>query len=186
MASRVHNNYEGFHPKDIDAFGFSRLREQRAAENRGRGFALELDGAAALNRLFDELPEALNKVMFRKVLRAAANWMLTHIKSIVPVLKYDKAGRIRGALKRFLKVRAMPRSRKRFGYNILTPYRTDLMIGAQETHYYPAVVEFGDHDTPPHSYIRKGWDDKEHQIIAFIEQEVGRVIDQMAAKTRAA
>lgn len=140
-------------------------------------FEFDLSGSEELQRLFDEFEPRIAKGALRKAMRRGINLIFQHIKSITPVLQYDKKGRIRGALKRHLKVRAIARSRRRFGVQIMTPTREQLGVDAKEKGYYPLHVEeeFGGKD----SYLRRGWDQREKAAVAVIEHELGAEIERL-------
>lgn len=69
MAGRVSGLHEGFSAKDISAFGLSRLRKQRADENRGKGFAMSIQGMEAFRDLLNALPKGPGRAIMRKALR---------------------------------------------------------------------------------------------------------------------
>ena len=141
---------------------------------------MDIGGMKGFQELLHALPRNPGKAIMRKSMRKSLNSILWYVKAITPVLKDDKQGRIRGALKRHMKVRALKRSRKGFGYQILMPLRVQLGIKENEKYFYPTVVEYGDHDTPPHSFLRRGWDAKEAAAIKMLEDLIWDGIDEYA------
>lgn len=155
---------------------------KRKAYTGGGGMSVDVKGIDELGSLLHALPRNSGRRIMRSALRGSVNMIAKHVKSITPVLQEDKAGRIRGALKRGIKVRATKRSRRGFGYVILLPDRVKLGIGRDEKYYYPTVVEYGDHDTPAHSFLRKGWDHKERAAMSMFRDAIEDGIDREAAR----
>lgn len=111
------------------------------------------------------LEPKLGKKAMRKSLRAAAKTIiLPEAKIRVPV---DT-----GELEESLTVRAMSRSRTRYGYEVVTRPTSD----AAE---YAMVVEFGTKHTPAAKYLRDSGYGNERRVVDFAIRDVKEVIKEM-------
>lgn len=102
---------------------------------RGSSLSIGAVGGPTPNALFEGLSKAMEKKIARRATRAGATVVLNAARSIV--------GKRTGKLARGLRVRALKRSRKRFGHKVVTPTREYLGIAKDAKHYYPAVLEYG-------------------------------------------
>jgi len=143
-------------------------------------------GDKALAKTLADLPDALQKSIVRKAMRPAGNFLLKEVKAATPVKT--------GALKKNLKLRAIKRSRSRFGVMIPLPTRESLGIDAKTDGYYPAVLEYGSpaRNIAPRAYIRgttnkneTRWRAKVGQGIRDIMEDEIKKNNQKAAARRA-
>lgn len=77
---------------------------------------------------------------------------------------------------------AGPTKRGRIRWDIPMPYRELLEIDPGDKHYYPAAVEYGLDNVPPHSYIRSTIDEDRAQEFAQIGRDIGVGIIREAKK----
>jgi len=138
---------------------------------------LNFDSSEVLFRLFDEMDKKVAKKTLRSAIKAVVRGILEHIRSIAPVLQYDKEGRIRGALKRGLKMRAVRGLRNKFGYQIITPTRDEIGIPQNDKWYYPSHVEYELNGKD--SYLRRGWDDRESAAVLELERRLGNELEKL-------
>ena len=89
------------------------------------GFSIKIEGRAALEKAFNELPLKIQKQILRPALRAGAKVMRTSVQAVAPVS--DTAPHVRDTLK----IKAMKRDRSakgRIGLVIITAKRAVLGI----------------------------------------------------------
>ncbi|MGE0193556.1 MAG: HK97-gp10 family putative phage morphogenesis protein [Planctomycetota bacterium] len=150
-------------------------------------------GDKELEAAFNALALGAQKKVFRPALRAGGKVILAAIKARVP--------RKTGNLRKSIKLRASRRSRKRIGVavfvdkGILAPRPTPKRANpGRKEWWHPAHLELGyvrktktgTFVVPPQSFIRAGFDSVKEQAMAAIEAEVGRRMDLIYAKPKAA
>ena len=117
----------------------------------GDGIFLTLIGHKSIEQGLRKLPNAVQKKVVRQVLRIAAKRIGKRIgTSYAGILLPGTAGDRRGVAAKVMKklrIRTLPRSRKRFGVGVLLPTPADLGIGGDVR--YPLVQEFGSATMPP-------------------------------------
>lgn len=162
---------------------YERMQSQARAGARRSGRSLvggrvvtEVDvqvlGVSDLLKSLRGFEDKLARSMLRAAIRPAAKMVMAHVKEIVPV----KTGALRAG------IRLVPiKGRKIQGINIGTPTRTQLGISPTSPSYYPAHVEFGHKGAPPHSYMRRGMDEKRESAKKMISDGLARLIDLIAA-----
>ena len=158
-----------------------------------RSMVVRFDGAKELEEAFNALALGAQKTVVRPALRAGGKVILTAIKARVP--------RRTGNLSKAIKLRASRRSRKQIGVAVfvdkavLAPRKQpkNPKPGAREG-WHPAHVELGyvrktkkgTFHIPPRSFIRAGFDAVKEQALQAIEAEVGRRMELIYAKPKAA
>lgn len=137
-------------------------------------FDISLLGDAELARKLQALPEKLERKVIRQAIRKGGQ----------PILRTAKANanRLTGAMAKSIKLRAMKRKRGRIGVRIQTGTRLELGIGADDRHYYPAIVEFGDGGVrPPFRFMRRALDSNKNASMTTMRDEIARGIEREAA-----
>ena len=111
---------------------------------------LELEGFKEVGKVFATLEPKMQKQALRPSLRAGAKVVLFFQKANIP----SDTGR----WKKSMKIKSLKRSRREIGVNIVSGTRDELGISPDDKHYYPAVIEYGDHrrGIPPRSPLRRG------------------------------
>jgi HK97 gp10 family phage protein len=132
----------------------------------------KLEGFDELAKKFDKLDEKVKKKALRPSLRAGAKIIQKSAKS--------KAHKLSGDNAKFIKVKALKRSRTSFGVAIQTGSRTDLKIPRDQEGYYPFSEEFGTDDTPAHPYMRPALREKRGEATRAVGKELGKRIEQLA------
>lgn len=145
------------------------------------GIQFDLIGDKRLFRMFNKLEAKAQKKVYKQAARKAAK----------PILKTSKAKAPTGdtgKLKKFLKIKAIKRSRVQIGVNVVTGTREQMGIPSEEKGYYPAHVELGYKTKsgkviPAQPYLRNSL--KNHrqnstrifksQIVAGIEAEAKKI-----------
>lgn len=134
-------------------------------------FSMSTKGSAELVAALKNLPKAVAGKATRSALRDATKVLHRETVARAPV----KSGAMRAALT----VRAAKRSRKGFGYKVIfhkgkAQKLRKVSKKDNTAWFYPAVVEYGDHDTPAHPFMRPAFEAKK-----------GEALDVFAARLRA-
>jgi HK97 gp10 family phage protein len=154
---------------------------------------VRFEGQKELEAAFHALALSAQKKVFRPALRAGGKVIVAAIKARVP--------KRTGNLRKSIKLRASRRSRKRIGVAVfvdkavLAPRKQpkNPKPGAREG-WHPAHLELGyvrktkkgTFHIPPRSFIRAGFDAVKEQALAAIEAEVGRRMELIYQKPKAA
>jgi HK97 gp10 family phage protein len=122
-------------------------------------------GDRELEKTLARLPDVAQKRVVRKAFTKGGRVVLAAVKRHTPVKT--------GALKKGIKSRAGKARRGAVVRSVMLPYREELGIPADAKHYYPAAVEYGHGNVPPHSFLRKGYDEVEEQVFSLVKREIG-------------
>ncbi len=132
-------------------------------------------GDKRLVKKFNRLPDKLQKKMLRPSMRKAMKPIKAMAQSLIPVGT--------GTLKSGgLKIRALKRSRSRFGMILTTPTAEALGIPKKAKGYYPIHVELGHGNVPMQSFMREGMERTKPQARKILASELGRRIAAEAKK----
>ena len=145
-------------------------------------FDISLLGDKALAKKFELLgKESAQRKVLRKPLREGAKIVLKAAKSRVPS-KFSKERK----LKRSLKVKALKRSRIKFGSLVITGSREKLDISPSDLNYYPQAVEFGystaKRTVPAQSFLRSAAYDNKSKVLNSIRIGIKKNMEIMAKK----
>ena len=136
---------------------------------------IRLIGDKRLVKKFNRLPVALQKKILRPAMRKAMKPIKAMVQTLVPV---DT-----GALKSGgFKIRALKRSRSRFGIILSAPPRAAIGISPAAPGYYPIHLELGHGNVPMHSFMREGMERTKPQARRILANELRRRIAIEAKK----
>ncbi len=147
-----------------------------------KGFSFDLRGDRQLIAALKDMRTADQKASVRGALRKAGKKIQASIKANAP--------RETGQLRKAVKVRAMKRSRVRFGIRVATsPHGRNLFEGEA---FYGGFIEFGwkagKRGTPnrrrvrPNPFIKRGTNAVAKTVIRQFSQELGEEIVKVASK----
>jgi len=147
-----------------------------------RGVDISVFGDKRLERALRELPVRIQNKVARKALRAGAKVIGDEARARVAVSsERTRPGR---HLRDTIKVRAMKRSRAKFGFNVQTGRRIELGIPPDEKSYYPFSLEYGTAKAAAQPYMRPALETKGPPALARIKQQIVSGIEIEAAKLR--
>lgn len=142
---------------------------------KGKFVDISFVGGKELQRRLNRLALKDSKKVVRQAMREAAQPILQRVKFLVP--KGDT-----GELLRSIKLRALPRSRTRFGVRIIaggTRMRKGKTVGNSG---YASFVELGSQHQKAQSFIRQAKDDGAAQFDRDAEKLIGAGIERAARK----
>jgi len=145
-------------------------------------FSVVLKGHRELARDLGKLPTKVQRKLMRKSLRNAAKLQMADSRTAA--LGYSKGaeGRLDAPfmpkLAKGLKVRALKRSRKGFGYHVITPTRAELGIPPHYKGYAPQHIELGTHKAPALPYLRWPFDKNKARYEGMILDDINALIEE--------
>ena len=147
-----------------------------------------LHGAEELQADLKTLPIAIQRKLLRKGLRTAANIHLRAAKAEALAFSKGKEGRLdepfMPKVAKRLKVRALRRSRKGFGFRVVTPTREELGLPPGRKGYPPAHVELGTRKSAALPFMRRPFDVNEPRMTRAISDSIREAIDETWARSR--
>ena len=121
-------------------------------------FDIRLLGDEKLTKAFAALERVDQRKVMRKAHRAAFKPVLAAAKTYAPVGKTGK-------LKRFIKLRALKRSRVRTGVFVRTGTRSEMGLPTgDDDPYYPAHVALGQFNVAPVPFMRRAFDNNKDRV----------------------
>jgi HK97 gp10 family phage protein len=153
------------------------LHGKRSRKGNGKsslGITLQLDGFEEVIRQFDTLEAKLQKKGLTKAQRAGANVIAKDARK--------RAHKLSGNNRKFIKVKAIRRSRKAFGVNIQTGTRAELGIPADAEGYYPFTEEYGSKDNGAHPYMRPALATKREEATNAIGKALEKEVEKAVKK----
>ena len=144
-------------------------------------FNIELLGDKELIATLQSLPENMERKILGQAIKEAAKVVLAAAKSRAP----------RGAtgnLARYLKIKALKRSRRRLGYGVFTGTREQMGLKAGAKGYYPAHVhlgreirnaEFGTRHVPAKPFLRSALIENEPTALARLAEAIRQRLGQL-------
>ena len=128
-------------------------------------FDLKIEGFEEVFKTLDTLDDKLQGKIMRPALRVGATIIEKAAKAKSPV-------GITGKNKRFIKVKALKRSRKTIGVMIQTGTREQLGIPRDEFGYYPMVLEFGSKNQKKDPFMKPALQQNHAKATSAIGKEV--------------
>jgi HK97 gp10 family phage protein len=118
------------------------------------GKAIVITGIREIDRKLKTLEARVQKKILRRAMRTGMKVVLAEAQALVPVLS--------GLTKENLKLRAGKRSRNKTTLNVQVANAEGLTKETSEgkKFFYPAVVEWGHDNVPPHPFMRPAYDTK--------------------------
>lgn len=120
------------------------------ARRTSKSFDIRLIGGRKMQRRFDAIDQKTRGKVLRKALRAGGKLIHAQAKINTPVLT--------GARRRATKLRALKRSRKRVGVQIIVDRNALGIPGGK--YFYPAAGEYGTDDQDADQAMRKALESK--------------------------
>jgi HK97 gp10 family phage protein len=143
----------------------------------------DVQGLEQLSKKLLAFEPKLAKKGIRRAQRAAAKTFLPEVRSRAPVYEgpaNPKTGRpVPGALRRSHRVRAMKRSRSRFGVKVTTAADAKEFSG-EDDGFYGRWIELGSKSITPRGYIRAAFEAKEQAAAETLAKELASEIDAIA------
>lgn len=121
----------------------------------------------AINKLLDGLPRLIARKCLRKALRPAAKLVQRRAKELAP--------RQTGALVRDIRVRALPRSTKFIGVDVLMGKG---VADQQDVAYYSSFVEFGTKHQAPDQFMRIAAYKEENASQRLVLAQLGLLVEE--------
>ncbi len=135
-----------------------------------------VSGLSELQEKFDKLALNMQRKHAQAAIRKGGAVFHKQAKSNAPIGPT-------GNLKKFLKLRSLKRSRRRFGVHILTGTRAELGIKKKAKGYYPTSVEFGTATMAANPFMRDAFRLRKLQAQSVIAKELAiRVLTDARAK----
>lgn len=143
---------------------------------------IKLTGDKELQKNLKKLTFALQKKITRKALRAAAKPVLAAAKAAVPTV----TGKRTQIIKRKLKIKALKRSRRSIGVQIVTPTVEELGLNESESSNYNYIVaiELGTSDTPANPFLRNSLETHRASSTAIAASEIKKGIATTLASVK--
>lgn len=138
------------------------------------GLSAEVLGSEELIKAFEALEPRLQGKTFRAATTQATKLIRKAVLARVPV---DS-----GNLKKGIKARSLPRSRKTIGRAVYLPERAALGIDKDDKWYYPAFAEYGTRRQPAKPFLRPAYDANEQAALEVLRREIRKGIDEAWAK----
>lgn len=116
--------------------------------------AIIITGVKAIDRKLKSLEPRVQKKVVRKSMRAGLKLLAAEVKTQIPVLS--------GLARSAVKVRAV-KKRKRGSIELevtIDSKTPGLIKPGSKPAFYPALIEYGDRDTPPDPFMRRSYEAK--------------------------
>ena len=142
--------------------------------------SFKIEGDLGLQRKFDAMEGKVQNKVVRPALRASAKRFKEDvIANLSGRTVQVRTGNLREAFQQ-TKVRALPRRRHTLGAGLPFPERSALNppIDPKDKHFWPAAVEYGHDNVPPHSYLRAAVDEHYQRETGEIGADLGRGINR--------
>ncbi len=144
-------------------------------------------GDKELSKAFKKLPEKMQKKALLDATKDVAGIVAMSAKLKIPSQpEGPKQKRRPGSmhLKDTLKVVKIKGKQGRYqiGWNVVTGTREELGIDPKAKYYYPAAVELGSKNRPPHSFLRSTIAEKTEGGIKYIASKLRKFIERQEAK----
>ena len=136
-----------------------------------RFIELQLEGFDDVIKTFEKLDDKLQAKVMRPALRAGAKVIAKAAKNKSPTLT--------GKNKRFIKVKALKRSRKTIGVAIQTGTREELGIPRDEFGYYPMALEYGTQHIKKRPFMRPALEQNRGKAILAIGKKMKGGIEKI-------
>lgn len=136
-------------------------------------------GDKALQRALKRLPIVVERKIVRQAIRKGAKILQAAATANIPRVTGRHTDLLRDV---GIKIKAIKRSRGRFGVLIMSPTREELDIPADDKYYWPAVIEFGSPTSPAYAYERRAKEEKQGEVLALAARVIAGGIIREAAK----
>lgn len=145
----------------------------------------------AIERLLDQIGQKASDKIIRKALREGSKSMLNTTRNLYPVET--------GLAKKSLTVLALKRKRGRVGFRIgfknvaqiverstfgrgMGPQKSRFTNPNKKRHFYPAVIEYGDKDTPAKAPMRQAFSRNKEGAMKIVNEELRLGITEEAKR----
>ncbi|HEB79291.1 MAG TPA: hypothetical protein ENI79_02300 [Rhodospirillales bacterium] len=120
---------------------------------------ISLLGDKAIEKRLAKLPERIQRKAVRQTMRATLKNVHKRLdRNLSGGLLQEDSGAYRRAM-RAQKIKSGKRSRSRLTLGVALPTREEMGIDPKDTHYYPAVLEYGAPGHQAYAPIRRAVDD---------------------------